>query len=303
MKNETKYTRKTSFWLEWLITLPPFAWLVVFFLIPTIIVIVMAFHPASPYGDILPGWTLDNFRALCKSYYLIIIWRTIWISILSTVICLTFAIPVGYYMARLSLKWRQMMMVLVIVPFWTNFLIRIFSWQLVLNPEGILKKTLFYLGIVGEHTMLLYQPGTVILVIIYTYLPFAILPIYAAAEKFDFSLIEAAHDLGAGRCRAFFSVFVPSISKSLKTATFMVLIPCLGSYVIPDLVGGTGCEMIGNIIASRAFVARNIPMAAAWSSVLMIIILVPFGIVLSSQLLARRRKIKFDNKVIGISRK
>ena len=289
--------------MEWLISLPPFAWLFIFFLIPTVIVILIAFRPSSPYGDILSGWTLYNFKALLKPYYLIIIWRTIWISLVSTVICLLVSIPVGYYMARLSKKWRQLIMVLVIVPFWTNFLVRIFSWQLVLNPEGMLKKILLFLGLVSEHTMLLYQPGTVILVIVYTYLPFAILPIFAAAEKFDFSLIEAANDLGAGRSKAFYYIFIPGISKSLKTAVFMVLIPCLGSYVIPDIVGGTGCEMIGNIIASRAFVARNIPMAAAWSSVLMIIILFPFGLVLTSQLLSRKRHVRFDNKVIGVSRK
>ena len=299
MNNKTK---KVTL-IEWLVSLPSFAWLFLFFLIPTIIVILIAFRPSSPYGDILPGWTLHNFAAINKPYYLIVIWRTIWISVLSTISCLLIAIPVGYYMARLSTKWKQLVMVLVIVPFWTNFLVRIFSWQLVLNPEGILKKILLFLGLVNEHTMLLYQPGTVILVIIYTYLPFAILPIFAAAEKFDFSLIEAAHDLGAGRRRAFFFIFIPGISKSLKVATFMVLIPCLGSYVIPDIVGGTGCDMIGNIIASRAFVARNIPMAAAWSSILMIIILVPFGIVLSSQILSWKKRTKIDNKVIGVNRK
>ena len=135
---------------------------------------------------------------------------------------------------------------------------------------------------------MLYRTETVILVTVYTYLPFAILPIFAAAEKFNFKLLEAAQDLGASRWESFSRIFLPNISKGLKVATFMVMIPCLGSYIIPDLVGGTNSEMIGNLIATQAFIARNIPMAAAWATVLMAMILFPMGLVISTKLLSRK---------------
>lgn len=282
-----KRVRKNSM-IEWLVTMPPLGWLFIFFLIPTIIAVAIAFRPSSPYGDIETGWTLENFITLFSPTYMTIIWRTIWISFLSTVVCLVLAIPTGYYMARLSQKWRQIVLLLVIVPFWTNFLIRIFAWKIILNPEGILQYILVSLGIISKNTMMLYRTETVIVVIIYTYLPFAILPIFAAAEKFNFKLLEAARDLGANRWKAFFYIFLPNISKGLKVSTFMVLIPCLGSYIIPDLVGGTDSEMIGNLIATQAFIARNIPMAAAWSTVLIVMIMLPIGLVISTKLLNRK---------------
>lgn len=270
---------------EWLVTIPPLGWLLIFFTIPTIIAVAIAFRPSSPYGDIETGWTLENFITLFSPTYIIIIWRTIWISFISAIICLFLAIPTGYCMARLSQKWRQIILLLVIVPFWTNFLIRIFAWKIILNPNGILQYILVSLGFISENTMMLYRTETVILVTIYTYLPFAILPIFATAEKFNFKLLEAAQDLGATRWKSFIHIFLPNISKGLKVAAFMVLIPSLGSYIIPDLVGGTNSEMIGNLIAAQAFIARNIPMAAAWGTVLMAMILFPIGLVISTKLL------------------
>ena len=235
---------------------------------------------------------LNNYKNLLDPSYLTVIWRTVWVSFFATALCLLVATPTAYYMSRLSPKWRQTMMFLIIVPFWTNFLVRIFAWKLFLNPEGIFQHILIKMGLASVNTMLLYNTGTVILVMIYTYIPFAILPIYAAAEKFDFNLIEAAHDLGAGRFRAFCKIFLPGISKGLKTAAFMVLIPCLGSYVIPDIVGGTGSDMIGNIIASRVFVARNIPMSATWSSLLILIVMLPLGMLLTVRILRQRKQLK-----------
>lgn len=273
---------------EFLLTTPTLFWLIIFFLIPTIIAIFMALRPSNPYGDLEPGWTLINFRTIFSPLYLSVIWRTIWVSFVSTFVCLLFSIPVGYYMARLSEKHRKIILFLVIVPFWTNFLIRVFAWKLILNPDGIIQKIFVFFKIIPEEGSLIYSTGTVVLVTIYTYLPFAILPIYAAAERFDFKLLEAARDLGATRWLAFIHVFIPNISKGLMAASAMVLIPCLGSYVIPDLVGGTNSQMIGNLIANQAFVARNIPMAAAWSTLLMAMILIPLGIILCSKILLRK---------------
>ncbi len=169
-------------------------------------------------------------------------------------------------MARASERRRRILLMLIIVPFWTSFLIRIFAWKSLLHPEGLVKKALVALGLAGPETSLLYNAGAVLLVMVYTYLPFAILPIYAAAEKFDFRLIEAARDLGARPFQAFRRVFLPGIRRGLLTAVLVVFIPALGSYVIPDLVGGPSSEMIGNKIAQRVFVDRNLPHASALSA-------------------------------------
>ncbi|HBM15684.1 MAG TPA: spermidine/putrescine ABC transporter permease [Lentisphaeria bacterium] len=286
MKSDSSKNKIT----EILISAPTLSWLTVFFLIPTIMAIIMALRPSNPYGDLLPGWTLENFKTIFSPIYISVVWRTIWVSILSTIICLLFSVPVGYYMARLSEKFRKIILFLVIVPFWTNFLIRIFAWKLILNPDGLIHKTFVFLGIIPSGGSLIYNTGTVILVIIYTYLPFAILPIFAAAERFDFKLLEAARDLGATRWLAFLHIFIPNISKGLMAAAAMVLIPCLGSYVIPDLVGGTNSQMVGNLIANQAFVARNIPMAAAWSTLLMAMILLPLGLILCVKILLDKNK-------------
>src|SRR5690606_546754 len=150
--------------------------------------------------------------------------------------------PVAYWLARQDKQMRNWMLLLIIVPFWTNFLIRIFAWKSLLHSEGFLQKTLVSLGLMAPESQLLYNAGAVLLVLIYTYLPFAILPLYAAAEKFDFTLLDAARDLGAGKLKAFWKVFIPGIRTGLATAFVVVFIPALGSYAIPDIVGGPNSE-------------------------------------------------------------
>ncbi len=260
---------------EWLVTTPSFLWLFLLFLVPTVLVFAITFKPATPYGGIGEGWTLGTLLTLGNPNYPAIIWRTIWMSVLATALCILLATPMGYYMARVSPSRRRMMLLLVILPFWTSFLVRIFAWKVLLHPEGILKHTLVFLGLISPETSLLYNAYTVLLVMVYTELPFAILPIYAASEKFDFRLIEAAKDLGASSFRAFRSVFLPGIRVGLLTAFLMVFIPSLGSYVIPDIVGGPTSEMIGNKIAQRTFVDRNLPHAAGLSAFLTVAVLIP----------------------------
>jgi spermidine/putrescine transport system permease protein len=273
--------------LEWSTTLPSLLWLTVFFLIPTLIIFLIAFRPADPYGGVGDGWTLETVRSIANLNYPDIMWRTLWISMLTTVICILLAVPTAYQMARLSAKWRQMVMLLIIIPFWTSFLIRIFAWKVMLHPEGVFKKVLVFLQIVHSDASLLYNPTAVVLVMVYTYLPFAILPIYASSEKFNFNLMEAARDLGANTLQAFFKIFIPGISRGIITAVLMVLIPALGAYVIPDIVGGPNSEMLGNKIAQRTFVDRNLPQASWLSAVLTLAVLAPMLFVLSQQ---RRKK-------------
>jgi spermidine/putrescine transport system permease protein len=235
-----------------------------------------------------PGWTTATLAGILDPQYVAIVWRTLWLSFLTTALCLLLATPAGYAIARAEPAARSRLMLLVIVPFWTSFLIRIFAWKVLLHPEGGLKRALVALGLVSEQAPLLYTSGAVLLVMVYTFLPFAILPIYAAAEKFDFRLLEAARDLGAGQLRAFVEVFLPGIESGLLTAFLVVFIPALGSYVIPDLVGGPGGEMLGNKIAQRVFVDRNLPLASALSALLIAAVLLPMAAVLALQAQKRR---------------
>jgi spermidine/putrescine transport system permease protein len=268
---------------ELLVSGPSLFWLCLFFIIPTLFVFAIALKPSNPYGGIGPGWTLDNLRALGNPNYLGVAWRTLWISVLSAAVCLVLSTPIGYYLARVGARWKGFFLMLIIVPFWTNFLVRIFAWKVLLHPEGAIKKALAFIGFIGPQTSLLYNSGAVVLVTVYTFLPFTILPIYAAAEKFDFQLLEAARDLGAKPYQAFAKVFLPGIRRGLFTALLFVFIPALGSYVIPDIVGGPGGEMIGNKIAQRVFVDRNLPLASALSVVLILSVLAPLLAVLVLQ--------------------
>lgn len=260
---------------EWLATLPSFVWLVVLFLVPTFVIFASSFKPADPFGGIGKGWTLGTIFSLSNPNYPAIVWRTIWVSIVTTVICVVLAIPAGFCIARAGKKARRILLLLVIVPFWTSFLVRVFAWKVLLHPDGLLKQVLVFIHLVRPEALLLYNAEAVLLVMVYTYLPFAILPIYAAAERFDFSLLEAARDLGASRFMAFLEIFIPGIQRGLITAFLVVFIPALGSYVVPDLVGGMNSEMIGNRIAQRTFSDRNLPHASALSAVLTLAVLVP----------------------------
>jgi len=268
---------------EVLVSFPSLFWLSLFFIVPTLFVFAIALKPANPYGGIASGWTWDNLRSLVNPNYLAVAWRTLWISVLSAAVCIVLATPIGYYLARVTAKWKSFFLMLIIVPFWTNFLIRIFAWKVLLHPEGAIKKVLAFSGLVGPQTSLLYNAGAVVLVTVYTFLPFTILPIYAAAEKFDFQLLEAARDLGAKRLQAFARIFLPGIRRGLITAVLFVFIPALGSYVIPDIVGGPSGEMIGNKIAQRVFVDRNLPQASARSVVLILSVLAPLVTVMVLQ--------------------
>lgn len=276
------------------ITSPSFFWLLLFFVLPAILIFSYSFKSSDFYGGIEPGWTLDTIKSLLDPQYLVLIIRTFTLSIITTGICLALALPLSYFMAQLGSNWRKTFLILIIVPFWSSFLIRIFAWKSLLHPEGIFKRILVALHIVSPETSLLYNSAAVVLVMVYTYFPFAVLPIYAAASKFNFHLIEASMDLGASKTRAFFTIFIPVIRNSIFTAMVMVFIPAIGAYVIPDLVGGIYSEMIGNKIAQRTFSDRDIPLASALSTILTLAILIPLVFVTFFRL--RNKKIQLEWK-------
>lgn len=273
---------------QWLLTLPSLAWLSVFFVIPCVLVVITAFRPADLHGGVAAGWTWENIQVLRDPAYLPIVWRTVWLSGATTLICLALALPMSFQMARSGPRMRQFLLLLVVIPFLSNFLIRVFAWKSLLHPEGPLTKLLISLHLAPEDAILLNNTGAVLLVLVYTQLPFAILPLYAAAEKFDFGLLDAARDLGAGPWRAFSKVFVPGVRRGLISAAIMVLVCSLGQYVIPQMVGGASDEMLGSKIAQRAFADRNLPLASALAAALMLAVLVPMLLAAAWQRFGRK---------------
>jgi spermidine/putrescine transport system permease protein len=272
------------------LSLPSMMWLIFFFIFPTFAIFLISFHASDSSGEISKEWTLQTWRLVFTSNYLPIVARTLVLSILTTLGCITLAIPTAYTITKSQPRLRRLLLLLVIVPFWINFLIRIFAWKVLLHPEGYLKQGLVLLGIIDNDAILLYGSGAVLLVMIYSYLPFAILPIYAAAEKFDYALMEAAADLGASPLKAFWRVFLPGIKRGILSAMMMVFIPALGAYVIPDMVGGSQSEMISTKIAQKAFVDRNLPQASALSALLTSAVLMPYAVSYLYQSIRRREK-------------
>lgn len=257
------------------LTLPSLGWLFFFFFVPACIVYAYAFRSTDIDGSISSFWTLDSMRTLLQKRSIETILRTIYLSALTTFFCVCIALPVAYTMASAPVRHQKKLLFLVVLPLWSSFLVRIFAWKILLHPEGFVKNALLFIGLVDERTSLLYNNAAVLLVMCYSYLPFAILPLYSAASKFNFSLFEAAMDLGATKREAFFKIFIPAMKPAMLTSALMVLIPAAGAYVIPEIVGGKSSEMVGNLIAERVFINRDLPDASALSVLLSLILFIP----------------------------
>jgi spermidine/putrescine transport system permease protein len=242
-------------------------WLTLLFVAPTLIVIVYSFLKKGLYGGVEWIFSPKGYTFFSSSYFLKVVWNTIEISVIATVITILIAIPVALYIA--TSKYKNFLLFLIIIPFWTNFLIRIYSWIALLGNNGFLNNLLIKFGF--EPQQFIYNKFAVILVSIYAYLPYAILPLYSAIEKFDFAIIDAARDLGASKVKAYIKIFLPNIKPGIITATLFTFIPALGSYAIPKLVGGNNSQMLGNIIARELTITRDWPKAAAISTVLTMI--------------------------------
>ncbi|MFI3258244.1 MAG: ABC transporter permease [Spirochaetales bacterium] len=252
-----------------LYTWPMGIWFTVFFVAPLVIIILYSFLERGLYGGVVYTFSLEAYRLMAKSAYATVFFRTLWISALSTAITILLALPCGYAMAKS--KHQTIFLIFVIVPFWTNSLIRIFAWMSILGNDGVLNTLLLTLGLTDEHLKLLYNSGAVIVVSVYMYLPYAILPIFSAIDSFDFSLLEASRDLGATKMTSMFKVLLPNVQSGLLTAVIFTFIPIFGSYTVPLLVGGRDSYMIGNIIVDQVNKTRNWPLAAAFSVIITVV--------------------------------
>jgi spermidine/putrescine transport system permease protein len=240
---------------------PQALWLTVFFAAPLAIIVAYSFMKRDLYGGVLPQASMEAYRALANPTLLVVTWRTLWVSVASTVITILIALPCGYSIARSGNQ--AMRLFLVIVPFWTNFLIRIYAWIAILGNEGFLNDLLRFLGLTTDSVQFLYNQGAVILVLVYMYLPYAILPLFSTIDKFDFTLLEAARDLGASRMQAIRKVLMPNIRGGLVTAVLFTFIPIFGAYAVPLIVGGKDSYMLGNVIADQVTKTRNWPLASS----------------------------------------
>lgn len=274
-------------------TILPYVWLLVLFLVPFVIVlkislsdIAIAIPPYTPTVDLAEGWRgfmaflaeldFENFIFLTEDD---LYWKaylsSLRIAIVSTILTLLVGFPIAYGMARAPEEWRPALLMLVILPFWTSFLIRVYAWMGILANEGILNQFLIWTGMISEPLAIINTNIAVYIGIVYTYLPFMILPVYASLERMDPSLLEAAEDLGCSRLAAFWAVTLPLARPGVIAGCFLVFIPTVGEFVIPSLLGGSETLMIGKVLWEEFFSNRDWPVASAVAVILLLILIVP----------------------------
>ncbi len=283
---------------------PPFLWLATFFLLPFLIVLRISLSDPMtaqpPYEPLiewrrglagirafLRGLDVENFNTLLgDDLYWIAALSSIRIAAISTILLLIVGYPIAYGMARAASRWRPLLVAMVILPFWTSFLIRVYAWIGILKPEGLLNQLLLWVGAIERPLTIINTETAVFIGIVYAYLPFMVLPLYASLEKLDRTLIEAAQDLGSPPWKAFWTITLPLSMPGVIAGSLLCFIPIVGEFVIPDLLGGSETLMIGRTLWSEFFSNRDWPLASAVAIVLLLILVVP--IVLYREVEARR---------------
>jgi spermidine/putrescine transport system permease protein len=258
-------------------------WLVGFLLLPLAYLFFVSFARRSPYGT--TQWVLGlwNYGRAFQPLYLQIYWRSFWIALLTTTLCAFIGYPVAYAIALyVPARWKSALLMLVVIPFWTSFLIRTYAWMIILRSEGVINNTLLTLRLAEEPLRLLYSPLAVVVGLVYGELPFMILPLYAVLEKLDRSLLEAAQDLGASRWKTFLRVTLPLSTPGLVAGSVLVFIAAVGAFITPDLLGGARTMMVGNLIQNQFAVARDQPFGSAIAFLLTFLVLVLLRVSLRS---------------------
>ena len=251
--------------------LPAWLWAVVLFAAPFAIVVFYSFLTRGAYGGLDLPWTAESYQRLIDPLYLAIVVRSFWMAAVATAICLVLAFPLALFISRAGRR-KNLYLQLVILPFWTSFLVRLYAWLFLLRDTGLVNTVLQALGIIREPLPLLYNHGAVLLGLVYGYLPFMVLPLYATLERLDPALVEAAADLGARPATTLFGVLVPLARPGIRAGAILVFIPCLGAYLTPDLMGGGRTVLIGNLVQNQFTTARDWPFGAAVSVLLMALV-------------------------------
>ncbi len=249
---------------------PGAAVMALLFFVPLLIVLAYSLLTRGPYGGVMRPWTVESYGRVFDPLYGEILWRSVWIAFLSTAICLLLGFPLALYIARSS-RHKILLLNLVMLPFWTSFLIRTYAWMFLLRDTGLINSALEAMHLIRQPLPLLFNSGAVILGLVYGYLPFMVLPLYATIEKLDPALLDAAEDLGASPWVALWRVVVPLSKPGTIAGCLLVFIPCLGAYLTPDLMGGGKTVMVGNLVQNQFTTARDWPFGAAISLLLMVL--------------------------------
>jgi spermidine/putrescine transport system permease protein len=269
----------------WTFMAPGGLWLVLFFVLPLGLLWLFSFGEKSGITDVAITGTFANYVRTLDPLYLEILWKSVWISALATALCLVTAYPIAFGICFAPARWKPPLLLLIVLPFWINLLIRTYALIAVFRTQGYLNLALGWIGL-GPYEML-YNNGAVIFGLVYVYMPFMVLPLYATIERLDRSFLEASLDLGASQFTTFFKVTLPLTMPGVITGIILVFIPCLGSFLTPDLLGGANAVMIGNVIERQFKAANDWPFGSALSFLLMY---ATFGALALRTLLARRSK-------------
>ena len=275
----------------------PYLWLIVFFLLPFLILLYISFvdmgndiHPFKPIWDTQTGLLklkYENYGsifrssdggALFQTLYIEAYLRSLWYALCTAVLCLLVGYPFAYFIARSPSSIRPALLMMVMLPFWTSFLLRVYAWKGILADQGVLNRALMALGLSTEPIQMLYTDVSMLVGMTYVYLPFMVLPLYANLVKMDFRLLEAAHDLGASPLKAFWLITVPLSRAGIIAGFMLVFIPCVGEFVIPSLLGGPENIMIGRVVWDEMFTSNNWPRATALAVVMIGLIVVPLAV-------------------------
>lgn len=252
---------------------PSVIWLSFFFVLPLIIILIYSFLQRGTYGGIEYVFTLGNYIRVVDPLYLKPVIRSVYIAFLNTSICLVIGYPLAYFIANQPQGRKNLMLMLVILPFLTNFLVRTYAWMIILRTEGLINNVLISLNMINEPLELLFTEKAVIIGLVYGYLPFMVLPLYASIEKLDRTLVDASKDLGATPGKTFWNVILPLTRPGIIAGSVLVFVPSLGAFITPDILGGAKSLMIGNLIKDQFLAVRDWPFGSALAFILMSVVL------------------------------
>ncbi len=261
-------------WGAWLFMAPLLLWLALFVVAPSVLLIVQSFAGRDAMGRVVYHFTWENYLRAFDWQWLKILLYSIWYAFLTTVICMVVGFPAAWFIGRAPERYRNLLMTLVMIPFWTSFLIRTYAWITILSHDGFLNATLLAGGLIHQPLAMMYTPFAVVLGLVYNYLPFMILPIYTSVEKLDNALVEAAYDLGAGPVRAFSRVIIPLTRPGIAAGALLVFVPAIAMFAITTLMGGGANPTIGEVIQKQFTSARNQPFGAALGTLLLLLFFV-----------------------------
>ncbi|MCP8968469.1 ABC transporter permease [Ectobacillus ponti] len=257
-----------------LLALPALLWLLLFFLLPVLVVFLYAFWERGTYGGVVHSFTLEHVLRVWEPTYVKVLWQTMKIALLTTVLCLLIGYPFAYMITLAEKRRQSLLLLLVSLPFWINFLVRSYAWIVILRSQGLVNTILLKLGLIEVPLQLLYNEGAVLLGMVYALLPFMILPVYASLEQLDKRKLEAASDLGATPFQAFWHVTLPLTRPGIASGSILVFVSSIGMFVVSDVMGGAKVPLIGNVIQNQFLGARNWPFGSALSLILVLLTMI-----------------------------